>query len=893
MLYNATPMAESSPMISQYRRIKKDYRETVLFFRLGDFYEMFAEDALEVSSLLNLTLTSRNGLPMCGVPYHASRSYIARLLKLGKKVAICEQLTEPGKGKGIIERQVIEVITPGTTVDDDFLEKGSANYLAALAQYGDYFSFAYIDISTADFWATSFPVEQGEERLRREIERLQPREMIIQESLLETHRYLQDSVLQRSALVVNRWADWLFDLDRSRERLEQQFGTANLKAFGLNDTSPEIVAAGVLLEYVDDTARSVLPHLKQLHRYGDEEFVGIDEASQKNLELVRNLRDGDVHFSLLEVLDHTKTAMGRRLLYWRILHPIRDVETIEQRLSMVETLYHRQELLAKIREILSRSSDLERLASRLAMDKAHGKDMVALRNSLAVFEDLSRLLDDCQLPSEYDDTPDSAMRQKLGELKTELERALLDDPSILLTEGNLIRPGYSKELDELQSLKHNGRQLLEAYLEEERRLTGINTLKIKYNRLIGYYFEVTKSNLSLVPPHFIRRQGVVGGERYTTDRLAALEADINGASDRIIELEKKLFLELRQRAKTLISELGAAGRRMAEIDVCQSLARSATVNGWIRPEVSYEQKLRIIEGRHPVVEAHLPRGEFIPNDTILDTDGIAFALITGPNMAGKSTYLRQTALITLMAQMGSFVPAREAHIGIVDRIFCRVGASDNVARGESTFLVEMNETANILHSATTQSLVIMDEVGRGTGTNDGLSIAWAVCEELLDHIRCRTLFATHYHELSRIEHPRLANRSMEVLEQDGKILFLRKLKEGATEESYGLFVAQLAGLPERVLARASQIMDRLRRQENELKAQLAGIPTASPAGEASAGQASPSQESPILKELANLDLDRITPLEALARLYTWKEKLHSASHKPKKQQPTGPSLFEE
>jgi DNA mismatch repair protein MutS len=905
-------------MIEQYRRIKKDYREMVLFFRLGDFYEMFAEDALEVSSLLNLTLTSRNGLPMCGVPYHASRSYIARLLRLGKKIAICEQLTEPGRGKGIIERQVVEVITPGTTVDDDFLEKGAANYLAALAQHGTFFSFAYLDISTADFWATSFPSEGAEERIRREIERVQPKEMIVQESLLETYHYLQESIVERPGLVVNRWADWLFDLDRGRERLERQFGTANLKAFDLQDKSPEIIAAGVLLEYVDDTARSVLPHLKQLHRYGDTEFVSIDEASQKNLELVRNLRDGSVHFSLLEVMDHTKTAMGRRLLYWRILHPIRNVMAIEKRLSMVEMLYHRQDLLSKIRDYLSQASDLERLASRLAMDKAHGKDMVALRTSLSVFENLSRLLEECQIPSEYEDAPDNIALQKLIALKDELERAILDDPSILLTEGNLIRPGYSKELDELQRLKNNGRQLLEAYLEEERQLTGITTLKIKYNRLIGYYFEVTKSNLSLVPPHFIRRQGVVGGERYTTDRLAALEADINGASDRIIELEKKLFLEIRQRAKTLLHELGSAGRRMAELDVCQSLARAATVYGWTRPQVSYEQKLHIIEGRHPVVEAHLPRSEFIPNDTILDTNGIAFALITGPNMAGKSTYLRQTALITLMAQMGSFVPAREAHIGIVDKIFCRVGASDNVARGESTFLVEMNETANILHGATTQSLVIMDEVGRGTGTNDGLSIAWAVCEELLDHIRCRTLFATHYHELSRIEHPGLANRSMEVLEQDGKILFLRKLKEGATEESYGLFVAQLAGLPERVLTRAAQIMDRLRRNESELKAQLAGISGSTMADTTSIStpQLSTSQaksqvsldrdvqaftvdtqsrlaDSPVLRELINLDLDRITPLEALARLYTWKETLVSDAHRLKKQKAVNPSLFED
>ncbi|WP_304222796.1 DNA mismatch repair protein MutS [Gracilinema caldarium] len=888
-------MADSSPMIEQYRRIKNDYRETVLFFRLGDFYEMFAEDALEVSSLLNLTLTSRNGLPMCGVPYHASRSYISRLLKLGKKVAICEQLTEPGRGRGIIERQVMEVITPGTTVDDDFLEKGSANYLAALGSYRQHFSFAYIDISTGDFWTTAFLREDGEERLRREIERLQPKEIIIQESLLESYSYLQDSILDRSGLVVNRWADWLFDMDQSRSRLTAQFGTANLKPFGLDDTSPEILAAGVLLEYVDDTARSVLPHLKTLHRYGDEEFVGIDEASQKNLELVRNLRDGDVHFSLLEVMDHTKTAMGRRLLYWRILHPVRDIDVINKRLSMVEILYHRQESLAKIRDILGRASDLERLSSRLAMDKAHGKDMVALRNSLGVFDSLSRIIEDCQIPSEYEDTPDSQSREKLMELKAELDRALLDEPSILLTEGNLIRPGYSKELDELQALKNNGRQLLETYLEEERKLTGISSLKIKYNRLIGYYFEVTKSNLSLVPPHFIRRQGVVGGERFTTDRLAALESDINGASDKIIELEKKLFLELRQRAKLLIGELGAAGRRMAEIDVCQALARAATVNGWTRPVVSPEQKLKIIEGRHPVVEAHLPRGEFIPNDIILDTQDIAFALITGPNMAGKSTYLRQTALITLMAQMGSFVPAREAEIGIVDRIFCRVGASDNVARGESTFLVEMNETANILHAATGQSLVIMDEVGRGTGTNDGLSIAWAVCEELLDHIRCRTLFATHYHELSRIEHPRLANRSMEVLEQDGKIVFLRKLREGATEESYGLFVAQLAGLPSSVLARAAQILENLRRTENELKDRITGLQeknaeTAAPEALDTFPQGVMQR---IVKELANLDLDRLTPLEALTRLYAWKEMTQEIRHKPKKPTASGPSLFED
>ncbi|MFQ3547848.1 MAG: DNA mismatch repair protein MutS, partial [Termitinemataceae bacterium] len=823
MLYNATPMAEISPMIEQYRRIKQEYSETVLFFRLGDFYEMFAEDAIEVSSLLNLTLTSRNGLPMCGVPYHASRNYIARLLKLGKKVAICEQVTESGKGKGLIERKVVEVITPGTTVDDDYLEKGSPNYLAALARYGNTFSFAYIDLSTGDFWTTAFPVQHGEERLRRELERTQPKELILQESLLEDNRYLQAQLLGHSSIVVNRWADWLFDIVKSKTRLEKQFGTANLRGFGLAEDSPEILSAGVLLEYADETARSVLSHLRTLHVYGDDEFVGIDEASQKNLELVRNMRDGDVQFTLLEVMDHTKTAMGRRLLYWRILHPLRDRQRIELRLEMVQRLYHAQDRLARLRELLARTADLERLTSRLAMDKAHGKDMVALRNSLAVYEDLVLLVDELGLPSELEDLPTTSVLDRLRALREELNRGLLDEPSILLTEGNLIRPGYNPRLDELRLLKENGRQLLEAYLEEERQKTGISTLKIRYNRLIGYYFEVTKSNISLVPDYFIRRQGVAGGERYTTDRLAALESDINGASDKIIDLERDLFLNLREQAKELVAELGAVARRMAEIDVSQSMARSATVYGWAAPELSEKDELYIIEGRHPVVEAHLPRGEFIPNDIILDTDGISFALITGPNMAGKSTYLRQAALITIMAQCGSFVPAREARIGLVDRIFCRVGASDNLARGESTFLVEMNETANILNSASPRSLVIMDEVGRGTGTNDGLSIAWAVCEELLNHTCCRTLFATHYHELSRIEHGRLANRSMEVVERNGEIIFLRKLKEGATAESYGLHVARLAGIPERVLNRAAEILARLKEQEGELQTRLLGV----------------------------------------------------------------------
>ncbi|MCL2763080.1 MAG: DNA mismatch repair protein MutS, partial [Treponema sp.] len=810
----------SSPMLDQYRSIKQNHQGNVLFFRLGDFYEMFAEDAIEVSALLNLVLTNRNGLPMCGIPYHAARSYIARLLKHGKKIAICEQLSEPAKGKKIIERQVVEIITPGTTVDEDYLDRGSSNYLAALAASAGACSFAYIDLSTGGFYATSFPLADSAERVRLELERLQAREMLIQESLLQENSKVSAAFQDRPALVLNRWADWLFDRERAKRRLLKQFGLSTLRGFGLEDNSPELLAAGAILDYLDDTAKNLLPHIRSITVYTDNEFVGIDESSQRNLELVRNLRDGDVAFTLLEVIDETRCAMGKRLLRRRLLHPLRDLNRIQKRLDMVETLYRDQHNLSVLRELLGKTPDLERLSSRLAMDKAHGKDMLAIQNALVSCKAVKELRDTLQIQCESDplqgdtlqDAPEGFAR--LMDLKDLLQKSICDDPSILLTEGNLIRAGYNPELDSLRRLRDSGRQLLEEYLEEEKQLTGIPSLKIRYNRLIGYFFEVTNNHIDRVPKHFIRRQGIAGGERFSTERLASLESDINGASDKIITLERKLFLEIREQAKQLIGELAAEARRIAELDVAQSLARAAGVRGWVRPVIDDSNGLEIYEGRHPVVEEHLGRGEYIPNDIILNkADGPCFAMITGPNMAGKSTYLRSAALIVLMAQVGSFIPAREGRIGICDRIYCRVGASDNLARGESTFLVEMNETAYILNTASEKSLVIMDEVGRGTGTNDGLSIAWAVSEELLSRIKCRTFFATHYHELSLLPHPRMVNRSMEVLEKDGSIHFLRRLREGPTAESYGIHVARLAGLSPSVLSRAGQIMAQLRERD--------------------------------------------------------------------------------
>ena len=871
----------TSPMLDQYKRIKKKHEGNILFFRLGDFYEMFADDAIEVSALLNLTLTSRSGLPMCGVPYHAAKNYIARLLKLGKKVAVCEQLNPsgaPGRQK-VIERDVVEIITPGTTVDEDFLDKGSSNYLACLASAGGSLSFSYIDLSTGEFFTTSF-ANNEEETLRQELERLSIKEMLIQESLLEEKKEIAGAIYDRSGLVLNRWADWLFDRVQAKERLEKQFGLANLKSFGLNEKSAEIISAGALLDYLDTTSKSMLLHIRTLKVYRESEYLGIDESTQRNLELLANQRDADVRFSLLEVMDETRCSMGRRLLKRRILHPLRDIQRINDHLDMVEDLYRDQKRLSIMRELLGKTPDLERLCSRLAMDKAHGRDMLAIKNALACFHAVTELISTNMRFENGNDFKRNI--DTLAQVQNLLERGISDEPSVLLTEGNLIKIGYNRELDSLRTLKDEGRKFLEAYLEEEKEATGITSLKIRYNRLIGYFFEVTKAQLSRVPKYFIRRQGIVGGERYSTDRLEALESDINGASEKLVELEKKLFLEIREETKKSLNRLSCAARCLAELDVAQSLAKAASVRNWTRPVLNESAKLEIYEGRHPVVEAHLSRGEYIPNDIILNSDAesdeISFSMITGPNMAGKSTYLRSAALIIIMAQAGSFVPARDAIIGLCDRIYCRVGASDNLARGESTFLVEMNETAYILNTATEKSLVIMDEVGRGTGTNDGLSIAWAVSEELLNRVGCRTLFATHFHELSLLSHPRLANRSMEVLDNDGKIVFLRKLKEGPAAESYGIHVAQLAGLSEQVLQRAWQIMELLKERDSDLSETFhseeiikhSEILVNQDKNKVNK-ESIPPHILKIKKLLDDVDPDKITPLEALNLICQWKK----------------------
>lgn len=877
-------MAESSPMMIQYLQIKEQYRDAVLFFRLGDFYEMFNEDAIEISRLLNLTLTQRAGNPMCGIPYHASKIYIARLLRAGKKIAICEQISIPGPGKGLAERKVVEVITPGTAIDDEYLDKTANNYLASVsvsARSGStYFGFAYVDVTTGEFAATSFPAEECVDRFRKEIGRLQPREILVQQSVFSGYPEIKDILDEYPYLVQNRYPDWSFNSAAAFKRLCSAFHTESLQAFSLDETSVELPPAALLLEYLEYTAGSSISHIGGLRIYTESEFVSIDDSTRKNLELMQNLRDGGSAFTLFEVLNQTRTAMGARLLRNWLHHPLTDRISIEKRLSSVDCLYRSQKDLSRSREHLASILDIERLAGRVAMDRAHGKDLIALKQSLEAFLRLNAVA--CgkgRIESTLTDSHLSCAQTVFSLIDSSINA----DCPVLLSEGGVIKDGWSPRLDELRSLRDNSNGVLEEYLISEREQTGIQSLKIRYNRMIGYFLEVTKGNLPAVPSHFIRRRSLANGDRFTTDRLVELETELNGVHANIIECEQELFKDIRKQIFTHIQSLTLISQEIARIDVFQSFAQAATIYAWNCPTFTDTGTLHIVEGRHPVVEAHLPPGEFVPNSITLssgnDTSKASFALITGPNMAGKSTFLRQTALITVLSQIGSFVPAAAAELTPVDRVFCRVGASDNLARGESTFLVEMTETARILRSATKNSLVIMDEVGRGTSTEDGLSIARAVTEYLLNQIGAKTFFATHFHELSRLEHPRLAGYCLEVLETEGTVVFLKKVISGASANSYGIHVARLAGIPELVLERARALLAVMTagREEVSASSESTRLPNVAPSGLSGPVSRPPqlfSEEELVLEEILSCDTDSITPLEALRRIDQWKKKLY-------------------
>ena len=858
-----------TPMMIQYRGIKEKYKNEVVFFRLGDFYEMFNEDAVEVSRLLNLTLTHRASQPMCGIPYHAAKIYIARLLRFGKKIVICEQVGEiPKGGKGIAKRKVVEIITPGTAVESEYLDGNKANYLAALSITKGRVGFAFIDVTTASFRATSWPAARMAENFAKELNRASPREILLPLSL-KTNADIQPVLASYADISVSYYPDWDFSPELSYKKLTAQFKTASLKAFGLEADSAEIVPAGFLLDYLEKTTNSKIPHINAIRIYSDNEYLMMDDSSRRNLEITENVHDGTSQYSLLGCVNFTKTAMGGRLLRNWLLFPLTNLNQIVHRQSQISTFFDNRPLLEKTKNDLSGILDVERLAGRIAMEKAHGKDLQALRASLEAWCRVKEYLN--QYDFSFVSSDDA---QKIIDF---IANSILDDPATSLTDGGIIKQGWSKDLDHWRSIHDNFNQVLSEYEAEEREKTGITTLKIKYNNAFGYFIEVSKGKLSSVPPHFIMRRALVNGDRYTTEKLQSLEQDLNESSTKILELERDLFVEIRKSLQQYIPYLLQLADEIANTDVACSLAQAAITHGWIKPEIEDSTIFDIKDGRHPVVEMNIPSGEFVPNSSLLsaDDDEIpSFALITGPNMAGKSTYLRQNALIALLAQTGSFVPASSARLGIVDRIFCRVGASDNLAKGESTFLVEMIETANILHAATKRSLVIMDEVGRGTSTEDGLAIARAVSECLLDTIKCKTFFATHYHELSRMEHPKLQMLCMDVLEQDGSVVFLRKVKQGVTENSYGIHVAKLAGVPQPVIERAKEILTYIQNAAADKPLILEKIPA--PKKEEAVQPKTPglfSDEEIIISEILSVDLDNMTPMNALQTIQRWKKDL--------------------
>ncbi len=857
-----------TPMMVQYQSVKKNYKNEVVFFRLGDFYEMFNDDAVEVSRLLNLTLTHRANQPMCGIPYHAAKVYIARLLRMGKKIVICEQVGEiPKGGKGIAERKVVEIITPGTALESEYLEGNNANYLAALSVYKGRVGFAYIDVTTSSFKATSWPAAKMQENFPKELGRSNPREFLLPLSL-KTNQDIQTVLASNANIAISYYPDWDFSFDVSYKKLTEQFKTVNLKSFGLDENSSEIIPAGFLLDYLSKTTNVQLPHVNSIQVYSDCEYLIMDDSSRRNLEITENMRDGTSQYTLLECVNYTKTAMGcRKIRNW--LHfPLTNLKQIENRQNKISAFYKDQSLLDKVRLDFASILDVERLTGRIAMDKAHPKDLQALRFSLEAWVKAKNYL------NQYDFSfISSENSQKIIDL---ISNSILDDPSTSLTDGGIIKSGWSEELDHWRSINNNFNQILSEYEQEEKERTGISTLKIKYNNNAGYFIEVSKGKLSSVPSHFIMRRALVNGDRYTTEKLQDLEMELNESSTKILELERDLFVEVRTELHEYLQYLFQIAEEIAETDVISTLAFAALKNNWIRPEISTDNIFEIFEGRHPVVENHMPTGEFIPNDIKIssENDGVpSFALITGPNMAGKSTYLRQNALIALLAQIGSYIPATSAKLGIIDRIFCRVGASDNLAKGESTFLVEMSETANILRAATTKSLVIMDEVGRGTSTEDGLAIARAVSEYLLDRIKCKTLFATHYHELSRMEHPSLIKLCLSISENNGTVVFLRKVMEGVTENSYGIHVAKLAGVPQEVIDRATVILAHIQSVAQDKPVMNIEKEIVSEKINSLNTPGLFSDEEIIISEILSTDVNNITPIEALQIVSRWKKEL--------------------
>ncbi|MEW5975176.1 MAG: DNA mismatch repair protein MutS [Acidobacteriota bacterium] len=869
-------MEPSTPMMAQYHQAKKEYPHALLFFRLGDFYELFFEDAVVAARELEITLTSRNKekgqpVPMCGVPYHAADGYIAKLIRKGFKVAICDQVENPKAARKLVRREVTRVVTPGTVSDGNLLEPKENNFLCSVTEQEGLIGMACIDVSTGDFRMTQFTGSAAAQWLQTELERLQPKE-VISPAGRKTSASAWCSAISAVGTPIE---DWVFASDYAERILLEHFGVMSLDGFGASGKAQAIAAAGAILHYLKETQKTSLVHVNRLLTYDLADSMILDQATIRNLELVESLFDGSRHATLIACLDRTVTGMGGRLLKNWLLRPESSLVEIEERLDAVAEL--REDIVAreKIKELLKRVYDIERLLSKVSLETANARDLVALRLSLEqvplIKQELlglraARL---SQLEAVCDPVPEAAGL---------IARALKDSPPVPLNEGGLIRDGYHVELDELRKISTSGKQVIAEMEARERARTGIANLKIKFNNVFGYYIEISKSNLNLVPADYERKQTLVGAERFTTPELKEYEGKVLGAEERVVELEYQLFTQIRQAVGLEASRIRLTAATLAQLDCLAALAEVAHNHNYVRPALSAEGEFVIRQGRHPVIEQlsdQLPTGKFIPNDLYLNDASDQILIITGPNMGGKSTYLRQVALFSVLAQMGSFVPAESARLPLVDRIFTRIGASDNLARGRSTFMVEMTETAVILNTATPRSLVILDEIGRGTATFDGLSIAWAVVEYLHDHTKARTLFATHYHELTELADllPGVQNYHVSVKESGNDIVFLRRVQPGSADKSYGIEVARLAGLPSAVLARAREILRRHEEGEHEISDHLTRNYKRKKGASGSQLNLFMITDHEVLEELKQLDLDTLTPLRALEKLNELKSKL--------------------
>lgn len=878
-------MNEYTPMMQHYLKTHEDYKDCILFYRLGDFYEMFFDDAVTVSKELELTLTGKScGLeeraPMCGIPYHAVDTYLTRLVKKGYKVAICEQVEDPAQAKGMVKREVTRVVTPGTTVSAQALDETRNNYILCIAYMDDSYGLSAADISTGDYFVTEL---DSERKLMDEINKYQPSEIICNEAFYISGIDLED-MRHRLGIVIYSLDAWYFSDETAQRTLTEHFKVKDLSGLGLEDYASGVTAAGALLKYLYETQKNSLSNMVTIHPYTTGKFMVIDSSSRRNLELVETLREKQKRGSLLWVLDKTRTAMGARTLRSFVEQPLIEKEAIEERYDAIAEFNGNAITREEIREYLNPVYDLERLITRVTYQTANPRDLIAFKNSIHMLPPIKTLMSDFHSPllTRLHDELDT-----LDELYDLIDQSICEEPPVTVHDGGILKEGYFEEVDRLRKAKTDGKSWLAELEAKEREKTGIKNLKIKYNKVFGYYLEVTNSFKDLVPDYFTRKQTLTNAERYITPELKELEDVILGAEDKLVVLEYELFREVRQKVADEVIRIQKTAKAVAQIDVFAALAAVAEQNNYCRPKLNDKGIIDIKEGRHPVVEKMIQNEMFVANDTYLDNSSHRVSIITGPNMAGKSTYMRQTALIVLMAQIGSFVPAHSARIGLVDRIFTRVGASDDLASGQSTFMVEMSEVANILRNATSNSLLILDEIGRGTSTFDGLSIAWAVVEHISNPklLGAKTLFATHYHELTELEGKLsgVNNYCIAVKEKGDDIVFLRKIIQGGADKSYGIQVAKLAGVPDSVIERAREIVEELSNNDMTEIIQNISVEGTSRRGKNKLDEVDLTQMSlldtldndTILNELKELDISHLTPIEALNKLYELQNKVNN------------------